>query len=796
MIKAPPRIANAARARVATCMGQIRKSAAAIAEGRPGEAEPETTRREQVYQARTGSSLETAHRMLLRSGEGQERIFGKTIDFVDVAFFERGRRAARAVGRIITLDGAGIGTSFLISPRLLMTNNHVIGNKSSCAGLLVEFDYERDVQGTLLKVTRYTLAPEFCFLTNDQDDLDYTVVALGERVMGEKSLTDFGYLPVSNARNKHQLGDLVNIIQHPDTRPKEAVLRENQLVARNGTTLHYLADTEPGSSGSPVFNVQFVLVALHHWGTPHRELTDEKGKLLPKTVNEGIRASSIFSDLTTLRSSLEPGSRAFIDEALQLGLDNVAPAVISSDSESTYRSNAAMASVEMSDDGVATWNIPLTVSIRVGDRAAARRGDAARANSGAVFAIKPSEEGSEAKLELDPDYTNRDGYDPEFLGKIAIPLPNLSPSWRKIAARNSEARAGDNPYELKYYHSSVIMNGKRRLAFVSAVNIDGSTSKDFNRLTGTISDPFAGDGEEASELWFPEGRIRPDQQTPRDFYQGQTTFDAHGNRIVDKKTGGQHVNRMFQQGHLTRRQDPLWGNDEDLIRYANADTFHVTNCAPQVGFFNMGIAKSTHESLSFEAKTKNKKTKKTGHPGGEMYWRALEEYVLRNARADRQKVSVFTGPIFDDENDIEWDRGRTDMKGFKAPREFWKLVLRVHDDTLQATALIADQSPLIDYLPELVVRGEGVKGLPYEKIAHYHVSLPFLETRTDLDFGTVVRKADTFVARGRGESSRLRLITTINDVALTRATVRRKTAKAGTSAKKRPKPKAKRKGRG
>src|SRR5262245_7970975 len=102
----PPRIAQAARQRLKESAAEIRKSVAAIAEGRPGDAEPDTARREQVYQARTGVSLEEARRKVARPNEGAERIFGKTVDFVDVAFFERGRRAARSIARIITRDGA------------------------------------------------------------------------------------------------------------------------------------------------------------------------------------------------------------------------------------------------------------------------------------------------------------------------------------------------------------------------------------------------------------------------------------------------------------------------------------------------------------------------------------------------------------------------------------------------------------------------------------------------------------------------------------------------------------------
>ena len=768
-MKAPPRIATGARDRVEGSMKQIQASLNAIGDGRPGDAETDLTRRGQVYQARTGVSLSEAKMRAARPGEGRERIFGKTVDFVDIAFFERGRRAARAVARIITRDGAALGTGFLISPRLLMTNNHVIGNERAANGLWAEFDYELDLDGHPAKVTRFAFAPQLCFLTNHEDNLDYTVVALGDRVMGSKALPHFGYLPVSSARNKHQLGDLVNIIQHPDGRMKEAVVRENQIVARKDTTLHYVADTEPGSSGSPVLNVQFGLVALHHWGSPHRELTDEKGKLLPKTINEGIRASSIYTDLTTLSATLKPGPRSLIAEALQIGLKGASVPYGSGDGEGAGSPNS-VGPTAISDDGSATWNIPLTVTVRVGDTTATR-------GSNAVALPAPNDAGSgggEAKVELDPDYDGRDGYDAKFLDGTPIPLPKLSTNMRKIAARNLHAKPGDDPFELKYHHYSVVMNGKRRLAFVSAVNIDGAQAKDFNRQKGTIGDPFEDEdgGQEASELWFADERIKPNQQTPPDFYQGQTTFDAQGKRITDRRSTA-HLLNLFQQGHLTRRQDPIWGNDIELIKFCNADTFHVTNCSPQIGFFNMGMARK--ESLAFDEKatpkkSKSKKGKTSGHPGGILHWRALEEYVQTNARADRGKVTVFTGAIFNNGKDYAWDRGRPDMKGFKAPREYWKLILRKEKGELQATALLANQSPLVGpHLPEKLD-----PRVTYGAVDQYHLSIAELESRTKLDFGSTVRAADTYAPKGTGESRRIRKVTDIADVNLTRPAKRRR----------------------
>jgi endonuclease G len=328
--------------------------------------------------------------------------------------------------------------------------------------VLAEFDYERDIAGTPLKVSRFALAPDVCFMTNHEDDLDYTVVAVGDRVSGEKSLAEFGFIPVSNARNKHQLGDFVNIIQHPDGRMKEAVLRENQLVARAGTALHYLADTEEGASGAPVLNVHFALVALHHWGSPHREYNDENGSPISKSVNEGIRASSIYTDLTTLRNTLPSSAKALIDEALKLGLETAPAGPGTRKSEAmppAVSSDAAGAVVKITEDGTALWQIPLTVAINVGGQFARTvpLNMLEQPSSAPQVEAQVLPGGREVKLELDPDYSKRDGYQPAFLEDVVVPLPTLSAAQRRIAARNLTAQWGDDPNELKYYHYSVVM---------------------------------------------------------------------------------------------------------------------------------------------------------------------------------------------------------------------------------------------------------------------------------------------------------------------------------------------------
>lgn len=80
---------------------------------------------------------------------------------------------------------------------------------------------------------------------------------------------------------------------------------------------------------------------------------------------------------------------------------------------------------------------------------------------------------------------------------------------------------------------------------------------------------------------------------------------------------------------------------------AEADTFHFTNCMPQVGFFNVGQG-NAH---------------KPGTSGGKL-WRAVENLVLRNARTMRTRVCSFTGPIFG-KDDRQYRKVRVPVRFFQ-----------------------------------------------------------------------------------------------------------------------------------
>lgn len=249
--------------------------------------------------------------------DGREALQGDTFDLVSVSFLERGAQVARSVGRIATLDGQALGTGFHVGAGVIMTNNHVIPSKVAAAGMVIEFDFEHDLIGQLRPVTRFRLDPAI-FMTSPEDVLDYTLVSIGPRQSGTGRIEDFGMTGLSDADDKHIIGEYANIVQHPRGRPKEVSVQENRLVHRLDNTLYYVADTEKGSSGAPVYNNQWQVIALHHWGAPFLDRPDG-GR---QDINEGVRISRIVADIKAQLSAEEAEAASVIETMLELGHDS------------------------------------------------------------------------------------------------------------------------------------------------------------------------------------------------------------------------------------------------------------------------------------------------------------------------------------------------------------------------------------------------------------------------------------------------------------------------------------------
>lgn len=259
-----------------------------------------------------------------------ERIIEEN-ELVSSRFLHLGSKIARSVGRILLKSRGrtvGYGTGFMISPRLLMTNNHVLSTEAEADRAILEFDYYERTDGQTGPTQIYDLDPEMFFETNKE--LDYTIVAVKETSRSGRPLRGRGWIHLSAESGKALIGEAVNIIQHPGGDPQQIVIKENEVTDIAEDFMHYVADTEPGSSGAPVLNMQWELAALHHSGVPRRDpqkrILLKDGSVWDETLasidridwiaNEGVRISSIVKAVREKLSRRDRERYRLFEEAL------------------------------------------------------------------------------------------------------------------------------------------------------------------------------------------------------------------------------------------------------------------------------------------------------------------------------------------------------------------------------------------------------------------------------------------------------------------------------------------------
>jgi endonuclease G len=219
---------------------------------------------------------------------GRERQLEARPTLLDVAFLAKGLRVAPAVARIwvqYASGSAAVGTAFRIGQDLLLTNHHVLFDRTGPAtSVAIWFKYETDLDGHLLAHDVH--GGEVESIAGDAED-DWAVVRASRPL-------DDAY-PILGLGGTRPLcvDDRVYIIQHPRGGPKQIGLHHNDVRYLDEKIVQYRTDTEGGSSGSPVFNERWEVVALHHsWerarggGTP------------PQLVNEGIRIERVVRGLS------------------------------------------------------------------------------------------------------------------------------------------------------------------------------------------------------------------------------------------------------------------------------------------------------------------------------------------------------------------------------------------------------------------------------------------------------------------------------------------------------------------
>lgn len=211
-----------------------------------------------------------------------EKILGLN-NLRQISWLEQGLEASRRVGRILTPQGVGSG--FLAGGGMVMTNHHVLPSRALAEASFFELDYQQDLSGRVRATYRYRLEPK---RLRTEPKLDYTLVAVLEDP-DRPTVESWGALTLNPNADPVPF-EHVAIIQHPNGGLKQIALTANAVAAVTPPLLHYTTDTMEGSSGSPVFNDAWQVIALHHAASK----VQMEGK--ERYLNEGVLLSAIKKD--------------------------------------------------------------------------------------------------------------------------------------------------------------------------------------------------------------------------------------------------------------------------------------------------------------------------------------------------------------------------------------------------------------------------------------------------------------------------------------------------------------------
>jgi len=134
----------------------------------------------------------------------------------------------------------------------------------------------------------YELDPETTFICSAK--YDYCLISIKGNPGRKWGVIELPEKP-------HALPNKVIILQHPNGQPQKAVYKNNDLIPRSDSSdylkycIKYIADTQSGSSGAPVFDESMRLIALHHSSDRHAE------DFSSEVRNEGVLIEYIIEDI-------------------------------------------------------------------------------------------------------------------------------------------------------------------------------------------------------------------------------------------------------------------------------------------------------------------------------------------------------------------------------------------------------------------------------------------------------------------------------------------------------------------
>lgn len=197
---------------------------------------------------------------------GYEKMFGTEWP-VPIETYRQGMFVAGSICHLLLGERYPAGTGFamhgsdlhplLAGRRVIVTNEHVVPRLERDGLRAEELTARFEANG---QTNVCDLRPVWW---SDRTDLDITLLVSDELDASDiRGLTPAKRLPIVRA------GAHVYVVGHPGGGGIQLSIRGNDLIDHDDVRLHYLAPTSKGSSGSPVFDHDWNLIGVHHFGSP------------------------------------------------------------------------------------------------------------------------------------------------------------------------------------------------------------------------------------------------------------------------------------------------------------------------------------------------------------------------------------------------------------------------------------------------------------------------------------------------------------------------------------------------
>lgn len=218
----------------------------------------------------------------------------KPPELIDMGFMLRATERGKSICRIeipLTFDDICCGTGFLIAPNLVLTSYHVMACLDSdninanARKASLRFSYITGEDGKPNKGQVFKLDSEQPIVKYSPTSLlDYALLKVEDEI---KNATNLAVAPYEISHPSQRTG--LHILQHPRGDVMCLGFSENGItgIYEHMNRIQYVTRTHGGSSGSPCFNDDWKVVALHR-------AQRNKGF---GSIREGILFSTIYNEI-------------------------------------------------------------------------------------------------------------------------------------------------------------------------------------------------------------------------------------------------------------------------------------------------------------------------------------------------------------------------------------------------------------------------------------------------------------------------------------------------------------------